>query len=353
VEGTVKDGNDKSIYLEQLNLQKITVIDSAHIDGSGHFSMSGTAEKGFYRLRIDASHMWLMLLENKKYKVELNFNNIADFKFKGPEVNDEFEDGNRLVNESQRKIQMLKITFQQLQNQGAQADTLKKLITAVDETQQKFEDEMKKRASAKDPLLALYFTSFLRMDKYPNENKAIIDRMEKEMPNSTYTKEMAAQYATLVQQMKAQELSKNADAATAIGAVAPDMAFSSPDGKVMKLSDLRGKVVLVDFWASWCGPCRRENPNVVAAYNKFKDKGFTIYSVSLDQDASRWKGAIEQDGLSWPNHVSDLKGWQSEPAHMYGVTAIPAQFLLDKDGKIVAKNLRGEQLEQKLSELLH
>jgi hypothetical protein len=95
-----------------------------------------------------------------------------------------------------------------------------------------------------------------------------------------------------------------------------------------------------------------ENPNVVAAYKKFKDKGFTIYSVSLDQDAGRWKDAIQQDGLIWPNHVSDLKGWQSEAAHLYGVQGIPAQFLLDKEGKIIAKNLRGEQLEQALSDLL-
>lgn len=156
----------------------------------------------------------------------------------------------------------------------------------------------------------------------------------------------------MLQQLKAQEAGKNAEAATAIGAVAPDLAFTSPDGKVIKLSDLRGQIVLVDFWASWCRPCRMENPNVVAAYKKFKDKGFTIYSVSLDQDAAKWKGAIQQDGLAWPNHVSDLKGWQSQAAMMYGVQGIPAQFLLDKDGKIVAKNLRGEQLEEKLAELL-
>jgi thiol-disulfide isomerase/thioredoxin len=96
---------------------------------------------------------------------------------------------------------------------------------------------------------------------------------------------------------------------------------------------LRGKVVLIDFWASWCGPCRRENPAVVAAYNKFKDKGFDIYSVSLDQDKGRWVGAIAQDGLVWKSHVSDLKGWQSAASAIYGVQSIPAQFLLDKEGK--------------------
>jgi peroxiredoxin len=245
------------------------------------------------------------------------------------------------------------MTFQQQQNQGAPETDLQKIAAEIDLTQQKLEDDMKKRgASAKDPLLALYFTSFLRMDKYPAENKAVLDRMQKEIPNSSYTQEMVTQYNMIQQQIKAQEASKKAEGSTAIGAVAPDMAFTSPDGKVLKLSDLRGKIVLVDFWASWCRPCRMENPNVVAAYKKFKDKGFTIYSVSLDQDATRWKQAIEQDGLIWPNHVSDLKGWQSEAARLYGVQGIPAQFLLDKEGKILAKNLRGEQLEQALSDLL-
>jgi len=134
--------------------------------------------------------------------------------------------------------------------------------------------------------------------------------------------------------------------------LATDLEFDSPEGKKIKLSSLRGKIVLLDFWASWCGPCRKENPAVVAAYNKFKDKGFDIYSVSLDQDKGRWVNAIAQDGLVWSSHVSDLKGWQSAPAAMYGVSSIPAQFLLDKEGRIIAKNLRGEELSRKLSELL-
>jgi thiol-disulfide isomerase/thioredoxin len=137
-----------------------------------------------------------------------------------------------------------------------------------------------------------------------------------------------------------------------VGGIAPDLEYTSPAGKKIKLSSLRGKIVLLDFWASWCGPCRRENPAVVAAYQKYKDKGFDIYSVSLDQDKGRWEGAIAADNLTWASHVSDLKGWQSEPAAKYGVHSIPAQFLLDKEGRIIAKNLRGEELSRKLAELL-
>jgi thiol-disulfide isomerase/thioredoxin len=137
-----------------------------------------------------------------------------------------------------------------------------------------------------------------------------------------------------------------------LGATAPDIVMASPDGKDLKLSSLRGKIVLIDFWASWCGPCRRENPNVVRLYEKFKSKGFDIFSVSLDQTKEKWLAAIEQDKLSWPNHVSDLKGWQSAAGKLYGVTSIPQTVLVDRDGKIIAKNLRGEALERKLEQLL-
>ncbi len=135
------------------------------------------------------------------------------------------------------------------------------------------------------------------------------------------------------------------------GVEAPDFAMNKPDGTPLKLSSLRGKVLLVDFWASWCGPCRRENPNVVAAYKKYHDKGFDVLGVSLDKTKGRWLQAIEKDGLMW-HHVSDLKGWKNEAAKLYGVTSIPSTVLLDRDGKIIARNLRGPALEAKLAELL-
>jgi peroxiredoxin len=137
----------------------------------------------------------------------------------------------------------------------------------------------------------------------------------------------------------------------AIGAVAPEISLPDANGKTINLSSLKGKYVLLDFWAAWCSPCRQENPNVVATYNKFKNKGFEIYGVSLDENKEKWLGAIEKDNLTWIN-VSDLGGWQSSAAKLYNVKAIPKNFLLDKQGKIIAKNLRGKDLEIKLKELM-
>jgi len=142
-----------------------------------------------------------------------------------------------------------------------------------------------------------------------------------------------------------------------IGDKAPELKYLDPNGKTISLSSLKGNIVLIDFWASWCGPCRRENPNVVRVYEKYKDqkfkngKGFTIYGVSLDKSKQRWQDAIVKDRLNWQAHVSDLKGWESAASKKYKVYAIPSNFLIDGNGIIIAKNLRGQALDNALQRI--
>lgn len=168
--------------------------------------------------------------------------------------------------------------------------------------------------------------------------------------------EYAAKYLQRYQQVSNGEIAQmnmelQRSGTSTPGFEAPDLVGMTPDSQSYALSKMRGKVVLVDFWASWCGPCRRENPNVVANYNKYKDKGFDILGVSLDREPNAWKKAIKDDALPW-HHISDLKGWQSSHAALYSVTSIPQTVLIDKDGKIIARNIRGEALGLKLKEIL-
>ena len=189
----------------------------------------------------------------------------------------------------------------------------------------------------KDVLVSAFLVTFFEQDF---ENHAALytdirDALVQKYPNNPYVK----------------HLSDKLKGVLLPGMDAPEISMKDTEGNIRRLSDLRGKVVLIDFWASWCGPCRRENPNVVKLYKKYHDKGFEIYSVSLDKEKSAWLKAIKDDGLVWSNHVSDLNGWTSSGGKTYGIMSVPSTVLVDKDGKIIARNLRGPELERKLAEI--
>ncbi len=186
-----------------------------------------------------------------------------------------------------------------------------------------------------ESLTVLFFTEDVKAEDAPELYEKMVDALIKKYPANHFVKD---QY-NKVQRGRT----------TRIGALAPDIALPTPAGDTVRLSSLRGKVVLIDFWAGWCGPCRRENPNLVVVYNKYKDQGFEIYGVSLDRDRKTWIDAIEADKLPWVT-VSDIKYWQCAPAQVYGVSSIPHQVLIDREGRIIAKNIRAHDLERILPE---
>lgn len=188
-----------------------------------------------------------------------------------------------------------------------------------------------------DKLISLLFGFNLGFDGYVDTHKKLIDGLESEFSDNAIYMDYVSEY--------------NSANATAIGSIPPDIELTDKDGNIVTLYSLRGHYVLLDFWASWCRPCRGESPTLVSAYNKYHDDGFTIYSVSLDQTKDAWLQAIDDDGLGAWYHVSDLKGWQSAAGQLYGIGSIPANFLIDPDGKIVDKNLRGSALGLKLSDI--
>jgi thiol-disulfide isomerase/thioredoxin len=222
--------------------------------------------------------------------------------------------------------------------------------------------------NAKEPLAAMQFAIITLQYTPINLQKTALANVEKKYPNAEYTSD----YRTLIAQVEKAYASQMSRERIQVGMPAPEIAMKSPDGKEYALSDLKGNVVLVDFWASWCGPCRKANPHVVQVYDKYKDKGFTVFSVSLDgldsrtrstiQDPNalkknlestkqRWVDAIQKDNLKWKYHVSDLEKWDTKAAKEYGVTGIPKTFLIDREGKIAAINPR-VNLEEALLKVL-
>lgn len=187
-------------------------------------------------------------------------------------------------------------------------------------------------------LMSAFLVTFFErnFDSYVNLFAKVRDGLINEYPDDPYVKHVDQKLQGVVLP----------------GMEAPEIEMNDPDGNTRRLSDLRGNVVLLDFWASWCGPCRRENPNVVRLYERYHDQGFEIFSVSLDKTRDAWVRAISDDHLSWPNHVSDLNGWTSSGGKTYGVTSVPNTVLIDREGKVVARNLRGSDLERALEKLL-
>jgi peroxiredoxin len=226
-------------------------------------------------------------------------------------------------------------------------DSYLKMMSAIFAKQKGISQIKQFVETTKNPLLGtlvcLQTQDFMTKEHIPlHQNN--IKRIEAAYPNSQYAKEYTALVAQLDQTGKV-------PVQIQVGSPAPDIQLPDPSGKMYALSGLKGKIVLLDFWASWCGPCRRANPEVVSAYEKYKDKGFTVFSVSLDKQKEAWQAAIQQDRLNWEYHVSDLRFWDCAPAQVYGVRGIPQQYLIDREGKIAAIIQPGQSVVPFLSKM--
>jgi thiol-disulfide isomerase/thioredoxin len=341
IKGTIANAANQQVTLEQSHFDRSNIsLGQATTDANGKFELKldHAYEEGLYRLTVGAKKMYF-ILNGKEKTIELtgDLNTLDKLDIKST--------GSETLTCYAGLIQEL------VQNKLKNADDARAFV--------------KKGCT---PLMqAFLFTQLFGNNAaaYLDDFKSEAKMLETAMPGSKYATDYNNMISTMEKQLSQQQ---NAEVIK-VGQPAPEISLPGPDGKVRSLSALKGKVVLLDFWASWCGPCRKENPHVVEMFHKYKPKGFEIYSVSLDgadprqnmpadqakqkmaDGKQKWVAAIKQDGLDWDNHVSDLKNWGSEPAQAYGVQSIPKQFLINKDGIIVAINPR-DNLEKEILKAL-
>lgn len=352
IHGKVLNSTMEYAQLEEIRDKRWIVVDSAKIDDQSVLFKGVKKEVDIYRIRIG---------ENSYLPVILNSDNITftvDAKqpfetvvFNGSKDNEAYAAFNKKMLTFNKAQSDLSRMLDSIKNTSTPAVIATNYMNQIKEV----EAEMKvfvRETITKNTASPIVF-SMLSYADWENDFpfiEATTTTIKQQQPNYKYT----ASLVTNVTQYKAylqQKAAKDKGNPAAIGKEAPEFALPDVNGKMVRLSSFKGKYVLLDFWASWCGPCRQESPNVVRAYNTYKGKNFDILSVSLDDSKEKWLKAIEKDGLSW-THVGDLKSWQSSVVQLYQVEGIPATFLLDPNGIVIARDLRGDALDAKLAELL-
>ena len=361
VGGTITNNTAKKIYLEEIPVATMQPVlaDSFTFTTDGKYILkTDLKEATVYNLRLDRAAYPLAAIINDTAKIIVNAtlsksNELfaENYEVLGSTASKEMKDFMYAFNNKLQAIFYNNHLADSLRNAGA-ADTV---LGRLASERKKISDELKELSlqaiiSSDNPALTMFELSYYQSTANNKGFKleALTDDQVSNIVNVTGTKFPNHQGIAYVKKALDEQLQKSQ---LIIGQQAPEISLPDPNGKEIKLSSFRGKYVLIDFWASWCGPCRNENPNVVKAYKKYKDKNFTILGVSLDSEKNEWTDAIEMDGLTW-TQVSDLKFWGSMVVPLYHIESIPANVLIDPDGKIIAQNLRGVLLDIKLGEVI-
>jgi len=337
IENAIPQGE---VILEKFETGEVRPVQTVYSDHKGNFEMEVDLDgPGFYRINIYNKQYETLILDDENLKVEAGGVEDSEIVVTGSDDMKHLKELYTFMDDYQVKVQDFNQRYIQARNEG-NSTLLEELTTEGFALEAEKIDHLKEFAMGLNgSLVSLLVTDFIsdKREEYKFMDSLAV-KLVKEIPNST----------------DVQYFASNVDSyrpAVTIGDVAPDIELPNPEGNMVSLEDLRGKYVLLDFWAGWCRPCREENPNVVRMYNKYNKDGFEVFSVSLDRTRNQWVNAIQQDGLIWPYHVSDLKYFQSEAAITYKVNSIPFALLLDPEGRVIGKNLRGRALQAKLESI--
>lgn len=337
------NANQSTFYLSRIEGNRPIPVDTITVNAKGEYNFDVKIEKPqLYILQFVAApgkDLHLMLLPKEKISLDIElwkkYPFVRIFSTKGSKNLTTYMEFNHAISDSMDILTTI-------DNEYVMASTTEERKAEIAEQFKRIQVGQNQRIkrlleNSSDCLISAFLVTYFEQDfaTYADLYEKIYNSLKTSYADDPFVGHLQQKIATSL----------------AAGSLAPEIDMKDPEGNNRKLSDLRGKIVMIDFWASWCGPCRRENPNVVKLYKKYHDAGFEIYSVSLDRSKDEWLRAIQQDGLEWPNHVSDLRGWTSSGGAAYGVMSVPTTVLIDKQGRIIAKNLRGADLENKLKEL--